>query len=245
MKKTKTILNMVIALTLISTTLTSISAATTPPEGSSVIKTEDGTEIIYDNNAINGGINEDIDTKINNKKVVSRAEVAGKSLNVKHQTQQNNYYCGPASASMIVKYLGYNKSQSYMANLLKTNESGTGAGKDVAGALNKVASAKAKFTWEWHNYSDVNKIKNHIKTAIDYGNPVMINTMESPGDVYLKGHNTGYTLYHYGVVSGYSNFANNGIYLDPAYGRLSGFVKQQMATMKDLSYASGGRGYAW
>lgn len=245
--KIKNVFSIALVLTLVSTTSATISASTVSPEGSSVIETENGTEIIYDDNSVNGGVSKDFNIKIDNsKKSTSRAEAAAKSLNVKHQTQQNNYYCGPASASMIVKYLGYNKSQADMAKLLQTNSSdGTSAGNNVAQALNKVASSKAKFTWEWHNYSNVKQIKSHIKTAIDFGNPVMINTVESPGDWYIKGHNTGYTLYHFGVIKGYSNFADAGVYLDPGYGRFSGFIKEQITTTKNLSYAAGGRGYAW
>lgn len=240
------VLTFALAFTLVSTTVANISAATSSPDGNSVIKTEDGTEITYDNNVANGGIDNDINVVIdNNKKLVKNAP-AGKSLNVKHQTQQNDYYCGPASASMIVKYLGFNKSQNDMAKLLGTTSSaGTGAGNNVANALNKVASSKAKFSWSWHKYNEVTKIKNHVLTAINYGNPVMINTLETPGDWCLQGHNTGYDLYHFGVISGYSNFGNAGIYLDPGYGRFSGFVKQQIAAMSDLSFAAGQRGYAW
>lgn len=246
MKKSKITVSFIIAFTLVFVSTVTISAATISPNDNSEIETENGTEITYNNNALNGGINDDINVVIdNNKQLVRSAKASGKNLNVKHQTQQTDYYCGPASASMKVKYLGFNKSQNDMAKLLGTTSSaGTGAGNGAANALNKVASSKAKFSWSWHKYDEVTKIKNHVLTAIDYGNPVMINTLETPGDWCLKGHNTGYDLYHFGVISGYSNFGNAGIYLDPGYGRFSGFVQQQVATMSDLSYAAGQRGYA-
>ena len=62
-------------------------------------------------------------------------------------------------------------------------------------------------------------MKNHITEALSWGNPVMVNTMESPGDVYLQGHNIGTALYHFGVIGDYFDNGNSVTYVDPGYGR--------------------------
>lgn len=167
-------------------------------------------------------------------------------LNIPFQTQINDYYCGPASVSMIVRSLGYNKSQHQMAALLGTTTNGTNAGNGVANALNAVvAGSRYRFNWEWHTYTQISKMKNHITEALSWGNPVMVNTMESPGDVYLQGHNIGTALYHFGVIGDYFDNGNSVTYVDPGYGRYGGFVMNQRVTIRNMSYATGGRGYAW
>ena len=167
-------------------------------------------------------------------------------LNIPFQTQINDYYCGPASASMSVRSLGYNKSQHQMAALLGTTTNGTNAGNGVANALNAVvAGSRYRFNWEWHTYTQISKMKNHITEALSWGNPVMVNTMESPGDVYLQGHNIGTALYHFGVIGDYFDNGNSVTYVDPGYGRYGGFVMNQRVTIRNMSYATGGRGYAW
>jgi len=167
-------------------------------------------------------------------------------ISIPFQTQVTDYYCGPASARMVLGGLKYNVTQEQMASLLGTTENGTNAGDNVANALNSiVAGSKYQFRWEWHTYTDVSTIKSHVVEALAYGNPVMVNTMETPGDVYLQGHNIGTALYHYGVVADYFDNGNSVTYTDPGYGRYSGFVMDQRASITNLSYAVGGRGYAW
>lgn len=234
-------------LLAISFTPINIQAATTTDEHSKT--SDDGTTIVYDNSTLNGGI--DLETPLINDKEIDKKNTpttrAGSVvISIPFQTQQNDYYCGPASARMVLGGIGYSRTQNQMASLLGTTTNGTNAGNGVANALNSVvAGSKYQFRWQWHTYTDVSKIKGHVLEALNYGNPVMVNTVESPGDVYLTGHNIGTTLYHYGVVADYFDYGNQVTYTDPGYGRYSGFVMDQRASIKNLSYAVGGRGYAW
>lgn len=167
-------------------------------------------------------------------------------LDIPFQTQQTDYYCGPAAAAMVVNSLGYSKTQDQMARLLGTTESGTAAGNGVANALNNVVrGSKYKFNWEWQNYNEVAKMKGHVMEALSYGNPVIVNTVESPGDVYLAGHNIGTYLYHFGIIGDYFNYGNEVTYVDPGYGRYGGFQMNQRVSIKNMSYAAGTRGYVW
>ena len=224
-----------------------IQAATTTDGNVQV--SDEGTTIIYDTSSLNGGIDTStpllIDENID-KSNVPMARASSVEISIPFQTQQNDYYCGPASAKMVLGGIGYTRTQDQMAALLGTTTNGTNAGNNVANALNSVvAGSKYQFRWQWHTYSDVSTIKGHVVEALNYGNPVMVNTMESPGDVYLTGHNIGTTLYHYGVVADYFDNGNQVTYTDPGYGRYSGFVMNQRASITNLSYAVGGRGYAW
>lgn len=229
---------------------TGIKAATNTEEGKTT--SEDGTIIQYSDTAINGGV--DLNTRLNlsddeliNKKNIPTTRGSSVVISIPFQTQQNDYYCGPASARMVLGGMGYNVSQDYMASLLGTTASdGTYAGDGVVNALNRVVSgSRFQFRWQWHTYTNVGTIKGHVVEALDYGNPVMVNTVESPGDVYLVGHDIGVPLYHFGVVADYFDYGNSVTYTDPGYGRYSGFVMDQRASITNLSYAAGGRGYAW
>lgn len=205
-----------------------------------------GVEVSYDSNAINGGVSP-IPTG-NDPKFADRLVEKEKYLSVPFETHINNYYSAPAAISMILNSLGITTySQQQIAQKLGTLSNGTYTGYQIEHTLNSIVNgSKYKFNWVWHsNVNDFNSVRDNITSAIEYGNPVMVNTAESPGDTYLRGHNTGYALYHFGVVSAYYNYGDKFIYLDPSYGRFSGFIKSQVATIKDLSYAMGTRGYAW
>ena len=208
----------------------------------------DGVTVIYDMDAVNGGISlNNIDApKSSSVKSARVASQPSKIIMVPFQTQETNYYCGPASARMVLGAIGRYRTQSQLAGLMGTTTAGTNAGAPVVNALNAVASGSGfKFTWQWHTYSNINTIKDHVTTAISDGNPVMVNTMEFPGDVWLQGHNIGSALYHYGVVADYFDYGNSVTYTDPGYGRFAGFVQDQRVSITNLSYAVGGRGYAW
>ncbi|ERJ82981.1 hypothetical protein HMPREF1987_01207 [Peptostreptococcaceae bacterium oral taxon 113 str. W5053] len=199
-------------------------------------------EIISDPNAVNGGVN----LSPSSTEKVSTPKPEQVILSIPFQTQKNYYYGAPASASMIVTALGYPKTQDEMAKLLGTTKEGTDAGDGVAAALNKaVRGSKYVFRWSWQGYHDVEKMKKHIVEALSYGNPVLVNTTEGPGDCYLIGHNVGYTFNHFGIIGDYFDYGNRVTYVDPGYGLYKGFVMNQTVTIENMSHATGGRGYAW
>ena len=208
--------------------------------------------IVYNSAAVDGGIdlNSDFSSlqarspasqNSNSQKTLPRQVV----ISIPFQTQQNYYYCGPASARMVVGGIGYHVTQDDMAALLGTTTNGTNAGDSVANALNQVVAGSAyQFNWVWHtDPGNSRTIQNHITEALAYGNPVMVNTMEGPGDVYLAGHDIGAPLYHYGVVADYFDYGAYVTYTDPAFGLIPGFVQDQRVSIQNLSNAVGGRRY--
>lgn len=121
------------------------------------------------------------------------------------------------------------------------------SGKVVENLLNSLAKDSSfKFFWEMHNnVTDLTSLKMNATTAIDNANPVMVNTVSSPGDIYLRGHNTGYRLSNFGLITGYSEYGDKVVYLESGYGRFNGFTKSQTVDIKDLSYALEAGGYVW
>lgn len=211
----------------------------------------DETFITSDPTQIDGGVDFSTPLYLMEEEVINKAQAIStqsdsKEITIPFETQKTNYYCGPAAAQIVLGGIGYSVTQEYMAGLLGTTTNGTTAGNNVANALNQVVSgSKFQFLWEWHTAGNIATIRSHIVEAINYGNPVMVNTAEGPGDVYLAGHDIGSALYHYGVVADYFNNGNTVTYTDPGYGRFVGFVMDQRVSINDLSNATGTRGYAW
>lgn len=201
--------------------------------------------VIYDNFAVDGGIQGEI---VNIDKPVTiydpDAAPTSRNLNLQWVQQQNNYFCGPASVYMLVRPFNSNISQDSLAKDLGTTSSGgTGFGSNLVTVLNN----KTGIQWglKWHTYSDISTIQSDIVSAICYGNGVLLNTIESPGDYYFAGHNNYGTLYHYGVIDAYTQSGAKVTYKDPGAGRFTGFVQSQTVPIKNASYACGGRGYVW
>lgn len=248
MKKTKKflVLSLIFGLVLGFFPKTTFAATDKGNENTTV---KDGVNVYYDNDSVNGGVSSDMVNSTDEENISLLSVTAAPEsvvIYMPFQTQQNDYYCGPAAARMVLGGIGYTVTQSYMASLLGTTTNGTNAGDSVANALNTVASgSEYYFRWQWHTYTNISTIKAHIVEALAHGNPVMVNTVEMPGDVYIAGHNIGTTLYHYGAVADYFDYGNEVTYSDPGYGRYTGFYQDQRLSITNLSYACGGRGYAW
>lgn len=205
-----------------------------------------GVEVSYDSNAINGGVSP-IPTG-NDPKFADRLVEKEKYLSVPFETHINNYYSAPAAISMILNSLGITTySQQQIAQKLGTLSNGTYTGYQIEHTLNSIVNgSKYKFNWVWYsNVNDFNSVKDNIISAVEYGNPVIINTEENLGDVFFRGHNTRLSFYNYGIIYAYFNYGNDFMYLDPGYDRFLGFVKFQKTQIKDLNYAMENRGYAW
>lgn len=238
------LLMIVSTATLLLAVGTNVSYAAKNYKGQTV--TVDGVQVSYDPTAINGGI--DLTSETGKKvAITTRGILEQKEIFVPFETQINNYYLGTAATSMLANSINISTNQHKISSLFDTATTNINSEINLLKALNKVvAGSNFKFYWQEHNdVNDINTIRTHIVSAIEHGNPVMVNTAEGPGDTYLRGHNTGYRLYNVGIISGFYNYGNRVKYIDPGYGRFSGFVKSQVTTIKNLSYATGTRGYAW
>lgn len=214
--------------------------------GDEIIVGEDSQEVIFDNSAIDGGIEEEILYSI--PKIMTRSTPdtpMSKNLNLQWVQQINGYYCAPAAGEMIVKPFNPSITQTTIAskNYFNTTTNGTDFGIHLKTALETLTG----ISWgiQSHVYSDVSTLQNRVVAAITYGNGVLVNTVESPGDCYLQGHDAYGVLYHYGVIDAYTSYGNNVVYKDPGAGMYPEFAKSQTVTITKMSYAIGGRGYLW
>lgn len=146
-------------------------------------------------------------------------------FNMTHRSQQNGYYCGPATAQMILSRLGYNRSQSGVAlsqaNLatdafLMTNSWGrtpwakaamsrglnAWMGKDLY--VQAGAPSAASFRAAVSN--------SFTKT----GRPVVVDTQEWSGGAHYNGHPAYTTFSHLMPVEGYNASTDTIIALDSA-----------------------------
>lgn len=214
--------------------------------------TDDGITITYDNDAINEKVdltpsefvpNAELEILKTNSK---QFRASSKELDIPFESQKNEYWCAPAAATMMLNTNGFSVSQKEMANAFGTKVEGTTAGYGISDALNEIVSGSGYyFTWEWHVAEDVSTLKEHTVEAINYGNPVLLNTYETANDIQIDGHDMGTDLYHFGLIGDYFDYGNSATYVDSGYGYFAGFKMNQRISMNKLSIAAGQRGYVW
>lgn len=170
---------------------------------------------------------------------------------MKCNTQQNNYYFGPAAVRMALAYCGYNYSQATLASMLGTTSSSeTAAGDTIPNVMNNItAGSTYKFYWIWQNDLTYTALfKQHCFADLvnaAHKNPIVVNTLEDAGVPILKEHEVYGRLDHFGVVNGIFQSGDMVKYTDPGYGLFSGFVKEQNVTLVNMCRALGGKGYVY
>lgn len=137
--------------------------------------------------------------------------------------QINSYYCGPATASELIKgRTGTLVSQSTLAGPLRTDEfgntpwyaQGTGTGYPMADTLN---SYVGQFYVPYGTYVVADQFQNKVVADIDLNYGTAGDAMEVYGGPHLTGHpNT--DIYHWFAIDGYLNYANDIWYMDSVYG---------------------------
>lgn len=130
---------------------------------------------------------------INNSYIPHSA--GSKTLNVPLCKQENNYYCGPASVQMVLKYFGYTATQSKLGSIMNTNSSDGTYVYQIANGLNSyLGSGKYAYI-----YTSELSFGTKIVPSIDAGYPIVCHTQTKKLPHY-DGHASG----HYVVVIGYS-----------------------------------------
>jgi hypothetical protein len=227
-------------------------------DSSGYIQTDEGIQIHYDNKAMDGGIDYDPElTELSNLDNCYEKEIrtsGAKGMTETHatvpitfQTQLYNNYCGPAAVKMLLSGIGISSNQSTIATAIGTDASGTSFGNSLLQQVNSMASsAGITFYLVWHSSTNTATLKTNFVSAIEGGNPVLINTDES--DYFrFNGHATHNIKYHYGCVNGFTNSGEYFRYNDPASG-FSGWTDIPQAAYYSktvISGACGGRGYIW
>lgn len=146
-------------------------------------------------------------------------------FNMTHRSQENGFYCGPATAQMILSRLGYNRSQSGVvltqANLatdayLMTNSWGRTPWV-------KAAMSRGLNAWMGKNvYVQAGAPSSaSFRTAVSNsftktGRPVVVDTQEWSGGAHYNGHPAYSSFSHLMPVEGYNASTDTLIALDSA-----------------------------
>lgn len=147
-----------------------------------------------------------------------------KLLIIAHAAQEKGYWCGPASAYMMLKYLGYSTSRYNGVGLSQTNlasatylgttTDGTPwTGKGMANGINKWMQATYYVQLQTPSLAVVRGA--FTSTINGAGQPVAADTVEFQGGTHYNGH-PDRTIGHWIVGYGYANLGTQTYWLDPA-----------------------------
>ena len=105
-----------------------------------------------------------------------------------HETQENGYYCGPATACMVAKTLGLGTyTQKEMASLLGTTTSGT-SGAQICNTLNSLLS-KTSDTRRFQRVTiSTAALETSVRSSLRNDFPLTLNVKEMPNYTSGSGH---------------------------------------------------------
>ncbi|WP_018131839.1 C39 family peptidase [Effusibacillus pohliae] len=175
------------------------------------------------------------------------------------ETQWNGYYCGPATAAMIIKSKQVSTSQSETASLLGTEsykETPWSVGPSTSPSYPMRDALNYKLNTSWYvpyglpESVTTTTFKDHITFDVDFDYGVAGDAYEVPNGPHLVGHPVSQTIYHWFAIDGYSNNGDSTHYADPASGcsALSwGNNVPKYSTMSTSTVATivNGRGIIW
>ena len=152
------------------------------------------------------------------------AHLNSRSLNVTHFAQEKSYWCGPASARMMLNYLNYPTSRYDGVALSQTNlASSTYLGTTTSGTTwtSKGMSSGINKWMQGNSYTQVQSpsaatVRGAFTMTIDSARqPVAADTVEWQGGLHYNGH-PDRTIGHWIVGYGYNNLGAQTKWMDPA-----------------------------
>lgn len=172
-----------------------------------------------------------------------------------HQPQINSYYCGPATAAMIIKARAHaSYTQGSLANSLRTTTAGTAwydgggrTGYPMADTINDKINENHYIPYG--TYVQAQTFKSDVVYDIDRDYGVAGNAWQVEGGFHLNGH-PNQTIFHWFAIDGYYNYGNDIWYVDPASGASSISWSGNVPAYSSLSYTIlativDGRGIIW
>ncbi len=157
--------------------------------------------------------------------------------------QQKTYYCGPASAETVLKYLGKDTPQSVLASsqYLQTDQNGgTNYGSNLMATTINILGQTGNF-YAQKNDSNIATYETDMTTDILTSWPIVIAAHESAA-YNLNISEIGW--YHWFVVRGYTNYGANSSYVDPASG-IWNVPAYGTVTSSTIVGTMQGFGYVW
>lgn len=172
---------------------------------------------------------------------------------LQQQPQETYYWCGPATASEIIKsFTGVTCPQSYLASYLGTTTDGTPWYTNtypMADCLNYFEHT----TWYVPYGTEVNAsmFKQHLVFDIDYERDIAGNTWEVGGSTHphLTGHPQDRTIYHWIAIDGYLDGGTTVHYADSVNGSSISWAascpKYATCDYEKMARILNGRGIIW
>jgi hypothetical protein len=141
------------------------------------------------------------------------------------QPQIKSYYCGPATASEILKSKGKNISQSTAASKLMTETfQGTPWYADDTNkyVMQNCLNYHLESTWYYPlSAPNLSNLKSYVQTDVDCGYSVAANVVEMAYGLHLPDHPGNITIYHWVAIDGYKDSGDNLHYAESVYGASS------------------------
>ena len=146
-------------------------------------------------------------------------------FNMTPQAQQNGYYCGPATAQMILSRLGYTTSRTGLAlsqkNLARDEFLRTDYNRRTLYADAQMSVGINAWTGSSHYGRQPTPTTAQFRNAVSSsftstGRPVIVDTQEYSGGAHYNGHPAYSTFSHLMPVEGYNASAGTIIMLDSA-----------------------------
>lgn len=170
--------------------------------------------------------------------------------------QTHYYYCGPATASEIIKAKTFTTySQDTLAVPLHCNTNGTpwydgvsGSGYPMADTLNSYINTS--FYIPYGTTVDASQFQSKVVYDIDQNYGTAGDAWEVPNGPHLVGHPVGSEIYHWLAIYGYQNYANDILYKDSVNGCTEISWSGNVPASSSMNYATlarivNGRGIIW
>jgi len=173
--------------------------------------------------------------------IVMSTAATYKTLAVTWVQQQTDYYCGPATAYMILKYRGFSTSayagesvsQNNLAgaSYLKTNSQGltttwpySESGyfiNDMSRGLNRWTIGTLTGGYSIDQLGSSAELQNIVGYSIDASRPFAVSTYEAKNAPHYNKHPLTHEIGHWAVVYGYESSGATTKVADPASGRVN------------------------
>jgi len=185
------------------------------------------------------------------------------TLGVVRQSQQTEWWCGPATVSEILFYKGRSMSQSTAANQLLTTKDGTNwygsnnhpspdpkwnTNFPVRDVMNYNLNTTFYVAPDWVNKStasttDQATFKSNVVMDVDNKYAIAADAWEYPGGLHLVKHPIDQEIFHWFAIRGYANSGNTVAYVDSA--NFAGVTGYSTYESGKLAIILAGRGYIW
>jgi len=155
------------------------------------------------------------------------AQFATNQLGVNHEGQIKNYYCGPASGKLILKWLDNEVSRLTgvplkQANVADANHMRTDINGKTSWAsglfrigINKWREGSSSGSYIDDSTPSAAEFESHLVYNTDRGLPVAADTVEYRGTTHYNHHPLDQTIGHWIVAEGYYNYGDGTYFVDP------------------------------